>query len=574
VSAAAQCETLRAAYAFLRRTENRLQMEGERQTTGCPPMRAAAPAWRARWASPATMRWPTSTPRSTTQRERIRSAFAALFAEDGVHALLDLFQRSVRPVSPSRHAQPTSSSSPRTSRAPSMPSRSASGDEQPRSIHPRHRLAPLLLRLCWSIARAGRSPRALFAASEYLSGYLAHHPRADRADLQRPNVLVLSREELRTALADIRRDLAAEGPGDETERELDALRRFHNRELINIGLLDLAEKITVDEADAGLTDLADVCVEGALALARADLVRRDVTPAAGELPGRRAMGKLASRELTYGSDLDVIFLYDVESTDDAAQLAAQGILRATGAEAPLGAANAHQRRHLLPDRRAAAAVGQPGHAGVLAGELRAVPRRQCPGVGTAGLLRAAADRGGGRLADAFVAQRARHLCNRWPPTSAPRSTASGCAWRTELAHETSQRRDFKTGRGGMLDVESVVQFLQLRHARAHPELLDVDRTSAHLERLADSVCWPPDDAAALQRGWAFSATPVEPLRIVENRSISDLDEERGDLEGLARRLGYESPQRPGGARRALLEDYRRHTADIRAVYEKVLGVGA
>ena len=59
------------------------------------------------------------------------------------------------------------------------------------------------------------------------------------------------------------------------------------------------------------------------------------------------------------------------------------------------------------------------------------------------------------------------------------------------------------------------------------------------------------------------------LRIVDNRSISDLDQERGDLEGIARRLGYTSPRREGGARRSLLADYERHTSAIRAEYVKV-----
>jgi len=57
------------------------------------------------------------------------------------------------------------------------------------------------------------------------------------------------------------------------------------------------------------------------------------------------------------------------------------------------------------------------------------------------------------------------------------------------------------------------------------------------------------------------------LRIVENRSISDLDAERGDLESLARHLGYAPGSREGGARRALLRDYRRHTEAIRQVYD-------
>ena len=121
-------------------------------------------------------------------------------------------------------------------------------------------------------------------------------------------------------------------------------------------------------------------------------------------------------------------------------------------------------------------------------------------------------------------------------------------------------------------MERVVQFLQLRHGSSHPELLEVDHTAAQIERLSHLGLLTADDADTLQRGWVFLQRLSSRLRIVENRSISDLDEERGDLDGIAVHLGYTSPQRAGGARRALLEDYRRHTAAIRDVYERVLAV--
>ncbi len=141
----------------------------------------------------------------------------------------------------------------------------------------------------------------------------------------------------------------------------------------------------------------------------------------------------------------------------------------------------------------------------------------------------------------------------------------------ELARESERRRDFKTGRGGLLDVESVVQFLQLRHVAAHPELLEVDRVGAQLARLAGlGSARAGGRARRCANGWTFLERLSSRLRIVENRSISDLDEERGDLDGIAVPLGYTSPQRAGGARRALLEDYRRHTTAIRDVYDRVL----
>jgi glutamate-ammonia-ligase adenylyltransferase len=123
----------------------------------------------------------------------------------------------------------------------------------------------------------------------------------------------------------------------------------------------------------------------------------------------------------------------------------------------------------------------------------------------------------------------------------------------------------------MHDVESIVQLLQLRHGSAHDELLAPDGVAVQLDRLERFGLIAQPDAAILREGWEFLQRLSSRLRIVENRSISDLDEERGDLDSLARRLGY-TAQRTGGARRALLDDYRRHTNAIRAAYLKVLGV--
>jgi glutamate-ammonia-ligase adenylyltransferase len=190
------------------------------------------------------------------------------------------------------------------------------------------------------------------------------------------------------------------------------------------------------------------------------------------------------------------------------------------------------------------------------------------------LLRARPIAGDPRLGEAFMAQRSVILNRPLAGDVAAEIHRIRLRMENELAHETSQRRDFKTGHGGMLDVESVVQYLQLRHGATYAELFEVATIATHFDRLRRRALLAPPDADALQRGWEFLHRLSSRLRIVENRSISDLDEERGDLEGLGRRLGYTSPQRAGGARRALLEDYRRLTGDIRAVYSRVLEVAA
>jgi glutamate-ammonia-ligase adenylyltransferase len=284
------------------------------------------------------------------------------------------------------------------------------------------------------------------------------------------------------------------------------------------------------------------------------------------------MGKLASRELTYGSDLDVIFLYDAPETDDAGPLLAQEYYVRL-AQKLIWALQTHTQQGAC--YQIDARLRPSGNQGMLVTSLSSFAHYHS---GSAqvwerqALLRARPIAGDARLAAAFMAERAAILARPLPADVGAEIHRIRLRMETELAHETTKRRDFKTGRGGILDVESVVQFLQLRHGPAHPALFEVDTIAAHLERLPRLGLLAPDDAAALQRGWQFLHRLSSRLRIVENRSISDLDEERGDLEGLARRLGYTSPQRAGGARRALLEDYRQRTGDIRAVYSRVLGV--
>jgi glutamate-ammonia-ligase adenylyltransferase len=144
----------------------------------------------------------------------------------------------------------------------------------------------------------------------------------------------------------------------------------------------------------------------------------------------------------------------------------------------------------------------------------------------------------------------------------------------ELARETQAKRNFKTGRGGVLDVESVVQYLQLSNGATHPSLWVVRRTEEQIAELHALGLIADAHSEVLRAGWEFLGKLSNRLRIVDNRSISELDDERGDLEGLAIRLGYHPGRRPGGARRALVADYRRHTDALRAVYDAVIGARA
>lgn len=413
----------------------------------------------------------------------------------------------------------------------------------------------------------------LFAASEHLSAYLARYPRLIEPIFSDPSVLLLSQSQLEANFDQVQSEMLHEYGEDLPEARLDALRLFHHRELVNIGLLDLSDKITRAAAESALTDVAEVCVRRALDLAHRQLAHR--APPPGDLSFLVVgMGKLASRELTYGSDLDVIFLYDLpgateyqlgEAQDFLVRLAqkliwalctrtATGVcyeidarLRPSGNQGPLVTSLAAFRTY---------------HAG-----SAQVWERQA-------LLRARPVAGDDALAESFETVRRDILGAPLPAALEADIHRIRLRMEGEMARETTHRHDFKTGHGGLLDVESVVQMLQLRHGREHLELWRPMAIAEQIGALAAIGALPREQADALRHGWEFLQRLSSRLRIVENRSISDLDEERGDLESLARALGYTSPQRSGGARRALLDDYRKHTNVIRDVYESFFGTGA
>ncbi len=178
--------------------------------------------------------------------------------------------------------------------------------------------------------------------------------------------------------------------------------------------------------------------------------------------------------------------------------------------------------------------------------------------------------GDSRLAEAFGTARREILEAPLPEDFAAEVDSIRQRMETERASETRMRRNFKTGRGGLLDVETIVQYLQLRHGREHSALYEVGRVETQLERLAFLGLLAPQAAATLGAGWEFLQQLSSRLRVVENRSITELDSERGDLEGLARRLGYAATGRDRSARRAFLADYQRHTEEIRCLYEEIL----
>jgi glutamate-ammonia-ligase adenylyltransferase len=563
---------LLAAYRFLRRLEHRLQMVAERQTHLLPREPGARLAI-ARACGFAAADDPVAEFDATLggHRARVAEVFESFFAEGSGGRVFELFARhapQLAALEPARSmllelAAGFASEIERSS----APERALDGlDRFVEGVGSRRFYLELLIDRPELVPRLAR----LFAASSYLSELLATHPRLIEPIFRDPHVLVLDRAQLGADFEAIRSECRARY-GDDEEAGLAALRLFCHRQVVNIGLLDVAEAVSRAEVEAGLTDLAEVCLQRALAASRAWLAERRPGEAAVLERSRFAvvgMGKLASGELSYASDLDLVFLFDI---DDPSELLAaqQTSTRLAQRLIALLSTRTDEGRCYEVDAR----LRPSGNQGTLVASLRSFERYHAEEAQLwerQALLRARTVAGDPTLARAYERIRRAALSRPLPEGAAAEVHRIRMRMEHELAHETSARRDLKLGRGGILDVECVVQYLQLVHGQEHAVLHEVARTERQLERLAGLGALSPALASELAAGWDYLQRLSSRLRLVENRSISDLDARRGDLDAIARSLGYPPGEREGASARALLADYRRHTDAIRQTYRAVL----
>ncbi|MGH0038385.1 MAG: hypothetical protein ACQGVK_25405 [Myxococcota bacterium] len=568
------------AYRFLRRVENRIQMEEERQRHQVP----ADPAARERLARAVGFGGEAALEAFDDALARRRECVLRRFASSDVAGDADHISEIFARNAPGLARFPTSRRLMEELAGEFARALEQSADREMALNNLDRFVAGLAGRSFYYQLLMDRPELVgrladLFGSSRFLSDILARHPRLIEPLFENPERLLLTPDELRDDLAALARNLAPEGDPEgalDPETRLAALRLFHHRQIANVGLLDVAGAIDRDAAESALSDVADVCVEGALEFARSQLARR-----AAELPAAArdarflvvALGKLGSREMGYGSDLDLVFLYDLDGEGAALAAAQDHFVRlAQRLISALHTPTAEGECYEIDAR-----MRPSGNQGTLVTSLDGMRRYHDAEAQTwerQALLRARPVAGDPALARQFEALRADILSRPLSGDAKQEIARVRQRMETELAREGAGRRDFKLGRGGQLDVENVVQLLRLEHGAAHPDLLEPMSTPASIERLRDLGALDDETARVLADGWEFLRRLAAGLRIVENRSISDLDEERGDLDTLARRLGYVSERRSAEARKSLLRDYRLHTEAIRQVYDRVFRADA
>ena len=410
----------------------------------------------------------------------------------------------------------------------------------------------------------GRLLVTLFGSSEFLGKTLIAHPELVEQMLSAASsTRVRSREAIDELVAHAQDGLAA----DDEEGRLNALRRVRNEEMLRVGLFDVGGELTPAEVSAQLTDLADATLEAALAVVAPATFRKWGTPSASLVV--LGLGKLGGRELTYSSDLDVVFVYSDEGQAQGGRAVGNFEVLSRLAQRLIHALSSYldEGRLYEVDTR----LRPSGQKGALVSSLagfRAYHAKEAALWERQALIKArtvAGDRALGaeieRLAEA-------HVYREGSDDAAAMAAEIGrlrARMEKEIAQETAHQFNIKTGRGGLVDVEFLAQYLQLVHGPRLPSLRRRATADALAALEAEGIL-RGDDARALAESYAFLRRLENRLRIVKDRSIQQITDRADELGTLARRLGYHGD----GAGARLLGDYRAHTERIRALYARFL----
>jgi glutamate-ammonia-ligase adenylyltransferase len=312
-----------------------------------------------------------------------------------------------------------------------------------------------------------------------LAAYLSRHARLLDA------VLTVGFFEPLPERAILERTLAGElETAGDFQDALDVARRWSGDAKFQVSVQQMRGLIDAEAAGRALTDVADLLVGAMLDAVEADFARRY-----GRIPGAAlavlGYGKLGGRALCRGSDLDLVFVYQIPAPDAVSD--GERALSASAYFTRLG-------QRLITAISAQTGEGQlyevdmrlrpMGDDGPIASEVSGVERYYTRDAWTwelMALTRARVVRAPQGLKERLEALFKDALAR---PRDAGQLVADIAAMRRRVAaeHGTDDPWAIKFVRGGLFDVEFIAQYLQLRDAATHPDVLDTNTIQA-LEKL-------------------------------------------------------------------------------------------
>jgi [glutamine synthetase] adenylyltransferase / [glutamine synthetase]-adenylyl-L-tyrosine phosphorylase len=337
----------------------------------------------------------------------------------------------------------------------------------------------------------------LVGHGEFLAAQIAAHPLLlDELIDPRLQTLLPTRATLAADLAERLGQLQAE---DDPERQVEALCHFQSAALFRIAVADLTGAMPLMQVSDRLTDVAELIVARAMELGWRQITAQFGVPTCDD--GRQVnicavgYGKLGGMELGYSSDLDLVFLHD-----------SHGERQETSAPKPIDnqlffVRLAQRIMHLLTMHSAAGRLYEvdvrlrpSGKGGLLVTNIEAFAEYQRREAWTwehQALLHARSVAGSATLCAEFERVRLEVLCHHVRRDSLRTEVRDMRArMRRELARGDAGHFDIKQDAGGIADIEFLAQYWALAWAERYPAVAMFSDTIRQLESVASADLVP------------------------------------------------------------------------------------
>ncbi len=354
----------------------------------------------------------------------------------------------------------------------------------------------------------------LFAASPWIADRVSEHPfllddclrLSAYTDIASENEL---EDELRQTLLSI--------PEQDLEEQMEALRRFKLSQLLRVAVLEISHKLTIDKVSKHLTFTAMVILRQVQEIARKFVTTKYLAkfPDAELLPidfAIVAYGKLGGAELNYDSDLDLVFLHGgAKGHEELALRLAQRII------------------HILNMRTATGILYQvdtrlrpSGSAGLLVSSLAAFAEYQQQQAWTwehQALVRARMISGSDELQSQFSAIRQQILAKPRDLESLRKEVkAMRLRMRDAVKQKSQLESDIKQCKGGLTDIEFIIQFGVLAWSHKHPQLLGWTDGARILDQFAEENIFDHADLKMLYEAYQYYRIALD-QRILNNKAL-------------------------------------------------------
>ena len=376
--------------------------------------------------------------------------------------------------------------------------------------------------------------------------------------LAQPSVCLASR-----GRAEMLTEVHALTSDSEGDNNFEALRFWKGREMTRVAVRELAAVAPLEETTGELSQIAEICLRRVFEFWDAELRQRYGSPKAEF--AILAVGKLGGGELNHSSDVDLPFLYSDEG-QLTPQVSHHQFFNRLGNKILETFSKPHPAGSLF---RADLRLRPEGSAGPLARSLESMENYYA-GFGETweriALIKARGIAGSRELAYDFLRL---HQPFIYPRSATPDLLEEVANIKHRIERDVvgpeKLERDVKLGRGGIRDIEFIVQTLQLIHAARNPFLQEPSMLKA-LRALRELDLLPRDDVLALDNAYRFLRRVEHRLQIEAEQQTHTLPDEPEALSRLAHSLRFSSARDFAAALHARM-------GSVRPIFQRIISGG-